>query len=86
MRKGAVQAALPGMAPVRGGPARPEALRPGQAVVYVGRVRGGPDYGQMGRVEEVQGAWARVRFRRGGRWRVPVAFLTVPEEAAVGVS
>jgi len=82
-----LQATLPGLPEVRMERARPGGLRPGQAVVYVGRVAGGPSYGMAGRVVEVVGSRARVQFPRGDRWLVPVALLALPrEEARAGVA
>lgn len=78
----AKQIAMPGM-PV---PSRPKAvatccdLAPGQHVVYVGKIMGGPRYGTRGIVKEALQRKAVVDMGRLGTWNVPYFFLTLPRD------
>ena len=53
---------------------------PGQEVLYIGRLKGGPRFGVRGVVKETLGRRAVVDMGRWGIWRVPYYFLSVPHE------
>ncbi|MBI4338100.1 MAG: hypothetical protein HY683_09775 [Chloroflexi bacterium] len=50
----------------------------GQAVIYLGRLPGGPVTGACGRVVRLGRANAVVHFRRHGLWHIPYYFLGLP--------
>lgn len=65
----------------------PTDVSPGQEVLYLGRVNGGPRYGSRGVVREVRGRKAIVEIgARQGRhsdiWHIPYYFLADPSRAA----
>ena len=78
------QPQMPGLA----SPTRPEngprGFEPGQEVLYLGRVTGGPRYGSWGVVREVRGRKAVVEIgrRRPDVWHIPCYFLAIPGRAA----
>ncbi|MDA0769757.1 MAG: hypothetical protein O2821_05990 [Chloroflexi bacterium] len=55
-------------------------LVPGQQVVYVGKIMGGPRYGIRGIVTQALQRKAVVDMGRHGTWNVPYFFLTLPQE------
>ncbi len=66
----------------------PANVAPGQEVLYLGRINGGPRYGSRGVVREVRGRKAIVEIGRVTRgrandvWHIPYYFLAVPSKAA----
>ena len=58
-----------------------ENVQPGQEVLYLGKVNGGPPYGAHGVVKQALGRTAVVDMGHSGTWRIPYYFLTVPLEA-----
>ena len=79
---GATQIAMPGMPD----PRHPTTvascceLAPGQQVVYVGKIMGGPRYGLRGIIKQALQRKAVVDMGRHGTWNVPYFFLTLPQE------
>ena len=57
------------------------AVEPGQEVVYLGRISGGPRYGSRGVVRHALLRNAVVDMGRTGTWHVPYYFLTIPKAA-----
>jgi len=55
-------------------------LAPGQRVVYVGKIMGGPRYGTRGIVKQALQRKAVVDMGRLGTWNVPYFFLTLPQD------
>ena len=77
------QLTMAGMPP----PGRTEAaalydLAPGQVVQYLGKVAGGPRYGDRGLVKETLVRRAVVDMGRSGTWRIPYHFLAALPRAA----
>lgn len=79
---GTAQIAMPGMP----SPSRPIVvptccdLPPGQRVVYVGKIMGGPRYGTSGIITQALQRKAVVDMGRHGTWNVPYYFLTMPQD------
>lgn len=82
------QLQMPGIADLTYAGAGPSEFEPGQRVLYLGRVSGGPRYGSKGIVREVRGRKAvveiegRRRRRRTDVWHIPYYFLAVAGRAA----
>ncbi len=79
----AAQLALSGM-PKAANPytdAKPRSVSPGQEVLYLGKVGGGPRHGARGVVKQTLGHRAVVDLGRSGTWSVPYRFLAVPMAA-----
>lgn len=55
-------------------------LAPGQSVVYVGKIMGGPRYGTRGIVKEALLRKAVIDMGKHGTWNVPYFFLTLPQD------
>ena len=55
-------------------------LAPGQKVVYVGKIMGGPRYGTLGTVKQALQRKAVIDMGRHGTWNVPYFFLTLPQD------
>ena len=53
-------------------------LQPGQEVMYLGHVDGGPKFGARGVVIETKGRKVIVDLGRGGIWHIPYYFLALP--------
>jgi hypothetical protein len=53
-------------------------LQPGQGVMYLGRVDGGPKFGARGVVVETRGHKVVVDLGRGGIWHIPYYYLAIP--------
>lgn len=51
-------------------------LVPGQQVLYLGRIPGGPRYGSSGVVSRVLSHKAVVEIQGSGTWNIPYFFLT----------
>jgi len=72
-------------------PGMPEATRsevvsrwsvaPGQEVLYIGKVSGGPRFGSMGTVRNVLDRKAIVDLPGSGIWHIPYWFLGLPRVA-----
>ena len=78
------QLSIPGM-PARQNPAEGvTAIQavPGQEVIYLGKVRGGPRYGARGTVRRAKGKRALVDMGRSGAWHIPYYFLSSTRKAA----
>lgn len=56
-------------------------VAPGQEVLYLGTIRGGPRYGSRGIVKGTLRHKAVVDMGRSGTWRIPYYFLAVPQAA-----
>lgn len=56
-------------------------VTPGQEVLYVGRIDGGPRYGSRGVVKEALRRKALVDMGRMGTWHIPYFFLAIPRGA-----
>ena len=54
----------------------------GQAVVYVGQIKGGPRYGATGVVRRVMVKRALVDMGQSGAWHIPYYFLSSTKKAA----
>ena len=54
---------------------------PGQEVLYLGNISGGPRYGSRGTVRRTLIRKAVVDMGRFGTWQIPYYFLAVPEAA-----
>ena len=54
---------------------------PGQHVLYLGKVRGGPRYGSVGKVKEALARKAVVDLGGAGVWHIPYYFLGLPRAA-----
>ena len=79
------QLQMPGLSDMAKGNAEPAEFGPGQEVLYLGRVSGGPRYGARGIVRELRGRKAVVEIRgrrRANVWHIPCYFLTMPGRAA----
>ena len=82
------QLEMPGMPDAAYADVGPADVAPGQEVLYLGRLNGGPRYGSRGIVREVRGRKAIVeigrvaRGRRSDVWHIPYYFLAVPSRAA----
>ena len=61
--------------PVRSAPISLHDLRPGQNVIYVGYVSGGPRHGSGGVVRNTLRRGAMVDLGSAGTWRIPACFL-----------
>ncbi len=55
---------------------------PGQSVMYLGKVAGGPNYGTKGVVRRVLTRTALVDLGASGAWHIPYYFLALPSMAA----
>ena len=78
-RTDTAQLTMPGMPPVvTGTGARRDNVAPGQQVLYLGNVAGGPRYGTRGVVTQLLGRKAIVDIRGAGVWHVPYFFLGLP--------
>ena len=55
-----------------------ESVRPGQQVLYLGKVAGGPRYGTRGLVKQTLSRRAVVDMGRSGVWHIPYYFLALP--------
>ena len=51
---------------------------PGQQVLYLGNISGGPRFGARGVVKQTLGRRAKVDMGPLGTWHIPYYFLTVP--------
>ena len=51
-------------------------LVPGQQVLYLGKIQGGPRYGSSGVVRRVLSHKAVVEIQGSGIWNIPYFFLT----------
>lgn len=82
----AAQIAMPGMPSPRQSTGLPKVittccdLAPGQQVVYVGKIMGGPRYGTYGTVKQALQRKAVIDMGRHGTWNVPYFFLTLPQD------
>ena len=56
-------------------------LVPGQRVMYLGKIQGGPRYGSSGVVTRVLSHKAVVEIRGSGIWNIPYFFLTEAQAA-----
>jgi hypothetical protein len=56
-------------------------VMPGQEVLYVGRIDGGPRYGTRGVVKEALRRKALVDMGHMGTWHIPYFFLAIPRGA-----
>ncbi len=56
-------------------------LVPGQHVLYLGRIQGGPRYGSSGVVTRVLSHKAVVDIQGSGTWNIPYFFLTEAQAA-----
>ncbi len=56
-------------------------LAPGQQVLYLGRIQGGPSYGSSGVVTRVLSHKAVVEIQGSGTWNIPYFFLTRAQAA-----
>jgi len=54
-------------------------LAPGQVVVYVGKIMGGPRFGTRGIVKQALQRKAVIDMGKYGTWNVPYFFLTLPQ-------
>lgn len=68
--------------PVRTAPVNLYDVSPGQVVKYLGKVAGGPRYGDRGLVKETLARRAVVDMGRSGTWRIPYHFLAALPRAA----
>jgi hypothetical protein len=74
------QIAMPGMPkPVNNTVATCCELAPGQVVVYVGKIMGGPRFGTRGIVKQALQRKAVIDMGKHGTWNVPYFFLTLPQ-------
>ncbi len=78
------QLAMPGMPRPR--TSRPKlasccSVSPGQGVLYVGNVYGGPRQGSNGVVKEALRHKAVIDMGRSGIWHIPYYFLAISEAA-----
>ena len=68
-------------------PVRPNAnagahnVRPGQEVMYLGDVAGGPRFGARGVVKQALARRVVADMGHSGTWHIPYYFLTVPLRA-----
>ena len=74
---------MPGMPePIQmDGIASPGSVTPGQQVLYLGSLRGGPRQGAQGTVKSLQRRSALVDMGANGTWRVPYFLLALPQAA-----
>ncbi|MCH7787123.1 MAG: hypothetical protein IIC22_06405 [Chloroflexi bacterium] len=56
-------------------------VAPGQEVLYLGRISGGPHYRSRGVVKQALQRKAVVDMGRLGTWHIPYYFLSVPKAA-----
>lgn len=56
-------------------------LVPGQQVLYLGKIQGGPSYGSSGIVRRVLSHKAVVEIQGSGIWNIPYFFLTEAQAA-----
>ena len=56
-------------------------MSPGQEVLYLGTIRGGPRYGSRGIVIRVLQHRAVVDLGQSSTWHIPYYLLTVPQAA-----
>ena len=56
-------------------------LSSGQKVVYMGKVGGGPKFGERGVVRAILRHKAIVDMGRSGTWHIPYHFLALPQAA-----
>ena len=63
--------------------ASPWSLVPGQEVLYVGKIGGGPGFGARGIVRRALARKAVVDLGRWGIWHVPYHFLTLPHAVSL---
>ena len=56
-------------------------IAPGQPVVYMGKIYGGPRYGSQGVVKQTLQRKAVVDMGKMGTWNIPYYFLTCPQAA-----
>ena len=76
------QLSMPGMPePARSAIISRWSVTPGQEVLYLGNVSGGPRYGSRGTVRSVQDRKAIVDLRGSGTWHIPYWFLGLPQPA-----
>ena len=70
---------MPGMPPciIPSARASPASLVPGQAVIYLGHVSGGPRYRARGVVKRALSRTAVVDMGQAGTWHIPYLFLSV---------
>ena len=74
------QLSMPGMLP-KANAARSATccnVAPGQQVIYMGSVGGGPRFGSVGVVREARQRKAVVDMGIGGVWNIPYHFLSLP--------
>ena len=82
------QLQMPGMPDSAYADVGPTDVAPGQEVLYLGRINGGPRYGSRGVVREVRGRKAIVEIGHANRrrsadvWHIPYYFLADPSRAA----
>ena len=76
------QLSMPGMPePIRSETVDRWSITPGQEVLYLGDVNGGPRYGSRGTVRSVLDRKAIVDLRDSGTWHIPYWFLGLPKAA-----
>lgn len=80
-RQSVLQLAMPGMPTLPRTAASYATLTPGQEVVYLGHISGGPRYGSRGVVRQTHRRKAVVDLGRSGTWHIPYYFLGVPTVA-----
>ncbi len=81
------QLQLPGISNVKYEDVCPKTVLPGQKVVYVGRIDGGPGYGSIGNVIETRNKKAVVEIKpftgyEPKIWYIPYYLLGCPKNAA----
>jgi hypothetical protein len=57
-------------------------VAPGEEVIYLGKVHGGPRFGARGRVTKTLRQRAVVDMGESGVWNIPYYFLTTQQKAA----
>ena len=80
-RRASAQIPMPGMYARMGHASTADCctVEPGQQVLYLGDIVGGPCYGSTGTVKEVRLRKAVVDMGRSGTWHIPYYFLIVPD-------
>ena len=58
-----------------------DSVAPGQEVLYLGKVNGGPRFRSRGVVKQAYRRKAVVDMGRMGTWHIPYYFLSLPEAA-----
>ena len=82
-RMGTSQLAMPGMPEPawRNGGVGLRDVVPGQRVMYLGKIAGGPSYGAKGVVRRILARTALVDLDASGGWHIPYYFLALPSRA-----